>query len=54
MTTCLGKSFSFSVDCAWIAWAFVNLGVCFFPFWFGVRDVGFDCISFWSLPFFLQ
>ena len=27
--------------------------VFFLPFWFWGRDEGFDCISSWSLPFFL-
>ena len=42
-----------SVYYACLARAFVILWVCF-PFWFWGWDVGFDCISSWSLPFFLR
>ena len=52
MTTCLERAVH-SVSCACLVWAFVNLLVCFFRFWFCGWDVGFDCISSYSLPFFL-
>ena len=42
-----------SVYCACLSWTFFNLCKCCFPFWFWGWDVGFDCVSSWSLPCFL-
>ena len=49
MTTCLGKSCLFGY-CACLSWAFINLCVCPFPYWFRGRDVGLvpnDCLTFY-------
>ena len=42
-----------SVYFACLSLTFINLCVCFFPFWFCGWDVGFDFISSLSLSFYL-
>ena len=42
-----------SVYRACLSWTFILLCVCFIPFLFWGMDVGFGCISAWSVPIFL-